>query len=307
MIELIEALLDPQAPFLRYAFLAGILSSVAFGVIGAYVVARRITYIAGAIAHSVLGGIGLAIFLQYRLGWTWCEPLHGATAAALLSAVIIGLAGLYAGEREDTIIGAVWAVGMGAGLLFLQWTPGNYDPMSYLFGNILLITKRDLVLILLLDTAVIALAALFHNKLVAVCFDSEFARLRGVRVEAYYLLLLCLTALTVVLLISVVGIVLVIALLTLPAATAGQFARRISSMMLIAVTCCAGVVGGGLGISYSFEILSGPAIILLSGGVYLLVVAGTALARRLRLGKGKPASAIRARDAEQQEHIQGGA
>lgn len=285
MIELVEALFDPQAPFLRYAFLAGLLSSVSFGVIGAYVVARRITYIAGAIAHSVLGGVGCALFLQYRLGMTWCEPLYGATVAALLSALIVGLASLYAGEREDTVIGAVWAVGMGIGLLFLQWTPGNYDPMSYLFGNILLITKRDLALILLLDAAVLALAAAFHNKLVAVCFDDEFARLRGLRVEAYYLLLLCLTALTVVLLITVVGIVLVIALLTLPAATAGQFARRISSMMIVGVFCCAGVVGGGLGISYSFEILSGPAIILLSGGVYLIVIAGADLARRARAAR----------------------
>ncbi|HNR31315.1 MAG TPA: metal ABC transporter permease [Candidatus Hydrogenedentes bacterium] len=279
MSDLLDALLDPRVPFLRYAFVAGVLSSVPFGVIGSYIVARRITYIAGAIAHSVLGGIGGAIFLQYRLGWDWCDPLFGAMIAALLSAVIIGLTTLYAGEREDTVIGAVWAIGMGIGLLFLQWTPGNQDPMSYLFGNILLITRGDLWLILGLDAAVVALAAFFHNKLVAVCFDAEFARMRGVRAEAYYLLLLCLTAVTVVLLVTVVGIVLVIALLTLPAATAAQFARRMSVMMAIAVLCGAGVVTTGLGVSYSLEVLSGPAIILLSGGVYLAVLAGVRVRR----------------------------
>lgn len=148
MSDLFDALLDPRVAFLRYAFIAGLLASVSFGIMGSYVVARRISYIAGAISHSVLGGIGAAIYLRHGLGYVWCDPLYGATAAALLSALIIGFASLYAGEREDTVIGAVWAVGMAIGLLCLYKTPGNYDPMSYLFGNILLISQRDLWLVI---------------------------------------------------------------------------------------------------------------------------------------------------------------
>lgn len=282
MSDLFDALLDPRVAFLRYAFITGLLASVSFGIMGSYVVVRRISYIAGAISHSVLGGIGAAIYLRHGLAYEWCDPLYGATAAALLSALIIGFASLYAGEREDTVIGAVWAVGMAIGLLFLYKTPGSYDPMSFLFGNILLISQRDLWLVIGLDAAVLSLSIFFHNKLVAICFDEEFARLRGVRVEAYYILLLCLIALTVVLLVTVVGIVLVIALLTLPAAAAGQFARRMSTMMALSVLFCGGFVLSGLGVSYSQGLLTGPSIVLIGGITYLAVFAAARVCRRVK-------------------------
>lgn len=294
MHDLISALLDPRIGFLRYAFLAGILASISFGIMGSYVVARRISYIAGAISHSVLGGIGAAIYLKHALGFAWCDPLLGATAAALLSALIIGWCSLYAGEREDTVIGAVWVIGMAVGLLFLYKAPGNYDAMSFLFGNILLVSARDLVLVIVLDALVVAMSLFFHNKLVAICFDEEFARLRGVRVEAYYLLLLCLTALTVVLLITVVGAVLVIALLTLPAATAGRFARRMGSMMILSVFFCAAFVASGLSVSYVYDTVSGPAIVLIGALTYLAVVALGLLRRSLpRFSSGRSDSSAR--------------
>lgn len=282
MSDLFDALLDPRVAFLRYAFIAGLLASVSFGIMGSYVVARRISYIAGAISHSVLGGIGAAIYLRHGLGYVWCDPLYGATAAALLSALVIGFASLYAGEREDTVIGAVWAVGMALGLLFLYKTPGNYDPMSYLFGNILLISRRDLWLVIGLDAVVLGLSLFFHNKLVAICFDEEFARLRGLRVEAYYILLLCLIALTIVLLITVVGIVLVIALLTLPAAAAGQIARRMSSLMALSALFCAFFIFSGLGVSYTRGLLTGPTIVLIGGVVYLAVFGAAKICRKLK-------------------------
>lgn len=269
MIEFIDALRNPDVPFLRYALVTGVLASVAFGMIGTYVVARRITYIAGAIAHSVLGGIGAALYLQSRMGWEWCQPMIGAVLAALLAALVIGVVSLYARQREDTVIGALWAIGMAVGLLFLAKTPDYVDPMSYLFGDILLITQRDMWVVLALDAVVVGLGVFFYNKFLAVCFDEEFARLRGVRVEAHYLLLLCLTALTIVLLVRVVGIVMVIALLTLPAAVAGQFSRRLWQMMLLSVVLCAAFTVGGLGVSYIYDMPSGPTIIVLAGLVYL--------------------------------------
>ena len=282
MGEFIAALRSPDIPFLRYAFAAGMLASVAFGVVGTYVIARRISYIAAAVAHCVLGGIGVALYLQKEAGLTWCRPMYGAIASALVAAVVIGLVSLYAREREDTVIGAVWAVGMATGVLFLAKTSGYVDPSSYLLGNILMISRQDLWFVAGLDVAVVGLGLLFYNKLVAVCFDEEFARLRGVRVEVYYLLLLCMTALTVVLLVNVVGIVMVIALLTLPAAVAGQFSRRMWQMMALAVLFCMAFTGVGLGFSYAYELPSGATIILLGGGVYLLVIVGHYLVRRQR-------------------------
>jgi len=278
MAEFFDALRNPDIAFLRYAFFAGMLASVAFGIVGTYVVARRISYLAGAISHSVLGGIGMALYLQKQAGWTWCRPLHGAIAAALTSALVIGLVSLYARQREDTVIGALWATGMAVGLLFLKKTPGYFDPMSYLFGNILMITKGDLWIIAGLDVLVVGLGVFFYSRFLAVCFDEEFARLRGVRVEVYYVLLLGLTALTVVLLVTVVGIVMVIALLTLPAAVAGQFSRRLWQMMGLSVAFCLVFSTVGLGVSYTYDLPSGPTIILFAGAVYLVVV----IAGRLR-------------------------
>ncbi|MCE5269462.1 MAG: metal ABC transporter permease [Planctomycetaceae bacterium] len=279
MIDFFRAI--HEAPFLRYALIVGLLASVSLGVVGSYVVTRRITYIAAAISHCVLGGIGAAYYLNVAQGLKWCDPLYGAMAAALLSAVIIGMVSLYARQREDTVISAMWAVGMAVGLLFFAKTPGYVGPaMSYLFGDILLISAQDVWLVAVMDVVVVALGLGFYPKLLAVCFDDEFTELRGVKVKLYYLLLLCLTALTVVLLVRVVGIVLVIALLTLPAAVAGHFAQRLWQMMLVAVLCSMLFVTTGLAVSYPLDLPSGPVIILIAGAVYLAVALVTRLWRR---------------------------
>ncbi|MBN2580868.1 MAG: metal ABC transporter permease [Pirellulales bacterium] len=274
MSDFIDALRDPLVPFVRYALLAGVLASLSFGVIGSYVVTRRITYIAGAISHSVLGGIGAALYLNGVHGWTWCDPFLGATLAALLSAVVIGLASLYAKQREDTVIGAVWSLGMAIGAVFLMKTPGNVDPLGYLFGNITFVTLKDLWLVLGLDAVVAAVGLGLYPQFLALCFDEEFAELRGVPVKWYYLLLLILTALTVVMLVRVMGIILVIALLSLPPAVAGHFARNLWQMMLGAVLCCAAFVAAGLAVSYPYDLPSGPTIALVAGTAYLVVVLG---------------------------------
>lgn len=278
-MDFLNALSDPAIPFLRLALFSGLLASVAFGIIGTYVVARRITYIAGAISHCVLGGIGAGLFLQNAMGVTWFGPLTGAIVAALAAAIIIGLVSLHANQREDTAIGALWSIGMAIGLLFIAKTPGYLEPMSYLFGNILLISEADLWLVLVLDALVVGTATLFYHQFLAVCFDEEYARLRGIRTDIFYLLLLCLTALTVVLLVRVVGIVMVIALLTLPAAVAGNFARSLGQMMVLATVCSMVFISSGLAVSYSHDLPSGPTIIVLSGLVYLGVIAWKRFAR----------------------------
>lgn len=269
MSDFLRALIDPDFPLLRQALAAALLASVAFGVVGSYVVVRRIGYIAGAISHCILGGIGAALYLRQVHGATWIDPMAGAVAAALISALVIGIVSMRARQREDTVIGALWALGMAVGLVFLARTPGYVDPMSYLFGNILLITRGDLWLVAGLDLLVVGISLFFYNPLLSVCFDEEYSRVRGLRVERYYLLLLCLIALTVVLLVKLVGIVLVIALLTLPSAVAGLWARRLSRMMVVSVVLCAAFSASGLGISYRLDLPSGPVMILLAGAVYL--------------------------------------
>lgn len=257
--------------FLQNALLMGLLSSIACGVVGTFVVVRRIGYIAGGVSHCVLGGMGAAWWLQVACGWRWMHPLYGALAAALAAALVIGTVTLRARQREDTVIGALWAIGMAIGVLFIQKTPGwNVDLMSYLFGNITLVRPEDLWLVAGLDALIIVLVVLYYNKLLAVCFDAEFARLRGVRVEGLYLLLLCLTAVTVVLLSVAVGIILVIALLTLPAALAGNFVTRLWQMMALAVVLSMIFTSAGLAVSYGPDLPAGATTIVIAGAAYLL-------------------------------------
>lgn len=270
MAELLEAF---RSPFLSSAFLVGIIASVSFGVVGSYVVAKRITYIAGAIAHCALGGIGLALYGQRVLGWKWCDPMLGALIVAVGAALIIGIISLRRSEREDTVIGALWAAGMAIGILAIKKIPGYVQLGSWLFGDMTIVTRQDVWLVAVLGLVVVGICVLFHNRFVAVCFDEEFARVRGVRVDFYYLLLLCLTAVTIVLLVRVVGIIMVIAMVTLPAAVASQFAKHLWQMMVLAVVACMFFVVAGLSLSIKWNTVSGPTVILVATVVYLAVLA----------------------------------
>ena len=270
-------------PFLQYAVAAGALASVASGIVGTYVVTRRRTYIAGAISHCVLGGMGAARYLQLRHGVAWLSPLVGATLAALAAALIIALVTLYGRQREDTVLSAVWAVGMAVGISFIAATPGyNEDLMSYLFGNILMVGRRDLWLMGGLNVAVVSVTVLFYNRFLVISFHEELACMRGISVPFYSTLLLVLTALTVVLLVQVVGIVMVIALLTLPAATASHLVQRLPYVMVTAIVLSMLFTVGGIAISYGPELPAGATIVELAGGTYLLVLFGRGVWRKLR-------------------------
>ena len=251
-----------EQTFLQNALLAGVLASIACGLIGSYVVVMRISYLAGGIAHSVMGGMGVA----YYLGGS---PFIGALIAAVISALIIGMVKLYWQEREDTLIGALWAAGMAIGIIFISQTPGyQVDLMSYLFGNILLVAQNDLWLMAGMDALIVVAIALLYRPFQAVAFDPQFAKLRGLPVNVLYLLLLCIVALTVVLMIQVVGLILVIALLTLPAAIAGHYTRTLASMMGLASLLGLLFTSGGLAISYQPDLPAGACIILLAAATF---------------------------------------
>lgn len=275
MIDFWQALFfDSDYMFLRLAFLVGILASFTFGIVGTFVVTRKISYLAGAISHCVFGGIGAGLYLQEVVGWYWFDPIYGAVIVALLAAVTVGLVSLKAQQREDTVIGALWAIGMATGLLFIDKVPGAFDMSSYLFGDILLISEVDLQLVIVLNIFVFGVVYLFYNKLVAVCYDEEFSRLRGINTSFYYILLLCITALTVVLMVRIVGIVLVIALLTLPPAIANLFSKKLWQMMIIAIAFCMFFVASGLLVSFSYSFSSGATIIMVGGLSYIGIVLG---------------------------------
>lgn len=253
-----------QYEFMRNALLAGFLAAIACGIVGVYVVVKRIVFISGGIAHASFGGIGLGYFLGIN-------PVLGALFFTVASALGMGMAGRRTRLTEDTTIGILWAVGMALGIIFIGLSPGYApDLFSYLFGNILTVPASDLVLMLILDVVIISVVLLFYKEFLAISFDEEFGTVVGVPTERLYLTLLCLIALTVVVLIRVVGVILVIALLTIPAAVARQFTYSLKKMMFLSVlfgiifTLC------GLWLSYELDLASGATIVLVSGIFFLI-------------------------------------
>ncbi len=260
-------------PFIQMALWACLLASSASGVIGSFVVVKRISFIAGSISHSILGGMGLCLWLQRACGISWCEPIWGAFASAILSALLLGWVHLHYRQREDAAIAAIWSTGMSIGMIFLSLTPGtNVELLNYLFGNILFINTSDLIRLAILNGVILATVAFYYRRFLALCFDEEQALLQGVPVKKLYLLLLSLVAVSIVLLMQIIGIILVIALLTIPATLASLFTHRLAVMMAAAAVFCALFSFFGIGAAFALNWPPGATIALLAAISYLSIL-----------------------------------
>lgn len=258
---MIEAL---QYGFMRNAVAAGVLVSIACGIIGTYIVTNRIVFLSGGIAHAAYGGIGIG----YLLG---INPVYGAIAFSLFSALGMGIIHRRTKERSDTIIGIMWAVGMALGIIFLDLTPGyKADLMSYLFGSILAVPSGDLITMLILNLIILTLVVLYYRDLQAISFDETFAFVVNVPVDHLYLLLVGMVALTVVMTMRIVGLIMVIALLTIPPAIAGLFVKDMKRMMLFSSILSILFTFAGLMLSYYLNLTSGATIILIAGVSYFI-------------------------------------
>jgi zinc transport system permease protein len=286
MITFFEALQTNSLLFA--AVLAGLAASVVSGIVGSYIVVKRIVFIAGSISHSVLSGIGFCIWLERVQGITWVSPLIGALAAAVISALIIGWIHLNYREREDSAIASIWSIGMAIGILFISQTPGfNVELTNFLIGNILWVSKTDLYILTGLDGIVILLILCLHKRLLAICFDEEQARLQGLAVNKLYILLLMLIAVSIVLLIQVVGIVLVMTMLTIPPAIANLLTTRLSGMMILAVCIsCLFCLSGNMA-AYYMDWPTGATIALIAGIVYILSLSCLRYGKRMKMNRRK--------------------
>ena len=270
-------------PFLRYAVIACLLAAFPAGIIGSQVLIRRSTYLAGAIAHCVLAGIGLAVWLQRACGVSWFTPTLGAGLAAVSAALLLGGKARKSENRPDAVANALWVVGMAIGVSFMAATPGYQTSLaSYLFGNILMVGPSELRVMIALNLIVVVTTGLFYNRFLAIGFNRECVALRGVDIALYERIFLVLTALTIVLLVQLVGIVLALALLTLPAATANLMTRRLGWMMMVAGILSFAVSFMGVGMSYAFDWPSGATIAEVSAVVYALAFVIRRLYRYLR-------------------------
>lgn len=265
-----------QFEFMRNALLAGLLASIACGVIGTLVVVNRIVFISGGIAHAAYGGIGLSLFFGI-------SPLLGIGGFSLLIAAIMAVVTFKNRQRSDTVIGVLWAFGMALGVILTDLTPGyNVDLMSYLFGSILAVPRADIWLMLALDVVIVLLVVLFYKDFLAISFDEEFARAMGVPVKLLYSLLLAMIALFVVMVVRVVGLILVIALLSIPPYISEKYSHSMKSMMFASCLLSIVFVLFGLGVSYFFNLTSGACIIMTAATCFFISPLVTGSKKRLQ-------------------------
>jgi zinc transport system permease protein len=244
--------------FIQNAILAGLLVSFASGIIGSLIVVNRMVFLAGGIAHTSYGGIGLAVYFGLPI-------FLGASVFAVVAALLMAVITLNQRDKIDTFIGLIWAVGMAIGIIFVDLTPGyNVDLMSYLFGSILAVSSDDLTYMSVLLGCIILIVTIFYREVLAVSYDSQYASLRGINVKFFYTLILVLSALTVVIAIKVVGLILVIALLTIPIYIAEKLSNTLGVMMIVSGVLSSIFTLVGLWFSYQFDITSGASIILIS-------------------------------------------
>jgi len=254
MISIFKDIFEYQ--FLKNAVLAAFLVSIAAGIIGTYITSRRLVFLSGGITHASFGGIGIAYYMGI-------SPVIGAIVFSVLSAFGIEVLSHRKNIREDSAIGILWAFGMAVGIIFIFLTPG-YAPnlMSFLFGSILTVTNSDLIYLIILNLVVNPLFHSFYRQILYIAFDQEFARSQKIPVNFFNYILIAFIAIAIVLSIRVVGIILLISLFTVPPTIANVFSNHFGKIIFWSILIS--FIGAfiGLLLSYSINIPSGAAIVV---------------------------------------------
>lgn len=251
--------------FIQNALLAGIIVSIITAIIGTLVVINRMVFLSGGIAHSAYGGVGLSIYFALPM-------LLSTSLFCIAISIIIAFASYKNRENLDIMIGLTWATGMSFGIILADLTPGyQSELMSYLFGSLLAVTSNDIYYMTVLLLIIFSIVIVFYRDILAVSYNSEYAKLRGIKTKFFYTLILVLSSLAIVISIKVVGLILVIALLTIPIYISSIFCKNLLSMMIISALLSIIFTIVGLVVSYQFDISSGPAIIMSSSLCALII------------------------------------
>lgn len=264
-----------QYTFFQHALLGSLFASIACGIIGTYIVTRRLVFISGGITHASFGGIGIGLYAGI-------PPVVTAAVFSVLSAFGVQWLSKRNDMREDSAIAVFWTFGMAVGIIFSFLAPGfTPDLSSYLFGNILTITDGDIWLLAALSVALALFFGLFFRPILAIAFDREFARSQRMPVAIFEYLLMMFIALTIVACLRMVGIVLAISLLTLPQMTANLFTYSFKRIIWLSILVGYASCIGGLFLSYSLQVPSGASIIFVS----ILLYAGAKVEKTLSVHK----------------------
>lgn len=252
--------------FFQNALIIAILASIASGIVGTYIVVKRMSLISGSIAHAAFGGLGISYYLN-------SNPLIGGIIFSLISAFSIAILRKNSKNRLDILLSFLWATGMAIGLVFIFLTPGYAtDLFTYLFGNILLVSQADLFTIFILNILIIAVVILMFNPILSVIFDEEYSETRNMKTTIINMILYGLIALTIIATIRVVGVVLMIAILTIPAAIAQRFFKTVKQIMIASIFVTLLSTIAGLFISYYLDFSTGPIIVLIISAIYIISI-----------------------------------
>jgi zinc transport system permease protein len=258
-------------PFLQMSILAGLFASIASGVVGSYVVAKRVVFLSGSISHAVLGGFGLFVFLNHVTKNPVFHPLLGALISAVVFGFLIGWTHLYHKQREDSVIAAIWSLGMSVGVILISIVPGNNaELMNFLFGNLLWANTKDIYMLGVLDLLIVTISFLLHRRFLAISFDVVQSTLQKQPVDLLYFTLISLVSVTVVMMIQTIGAILLISLLCLPAVIANMITIRLSKMICLAVFFSTFFTLLGIYLSYHFNWPPGATIALIITLFYFL-------------------------------------
>jgi len=252
--------------FIQNAIISGVLVSIISGIIGSLIVVNRMVFLAGGIAHSAYGGIGVSIYFSLPM-------LLSTSVFSVIVALFISIITYKNRQKLDTIIGLTWAIGMSFGILLVDLTPGyNADLISYLFGSILAVNSSDIIFMAIILFLIIFILGLFYRDILAVSYDNSYAKIRGVKTRLFYTIILLMASLSIVIAIKIVGLILVIALLSIPTFIAEKFSDSLLGMMIHASLFSMFFTLMGLGISYTYDLSSGPSIILISSVSMIIVI-----------------------------------
>jgi zinc transport system permease protein len=242
--------------YLANAFFAAIFAGITCGIVGTYVMARRMVFLCGGITHASFGGLGIALYAGIN-------PIMGAMLFAVLSAIGIEFSSEKGGLREDSAIGIIWSIGMAVGALFMSLTPGytSGDLASYMFGSIITVTQQDIILLAIITTLCVMGAIFFSRPIMYIAFDRSFSTSQGIATRLISYAMSMVVAITIVLAIRIMGIVLLLSLFTIPVVVANSFTKSYTAITFGASII--GVLGAvvGLIVSYNWEVPPGVSII----------------------------------------------
>lgn len=262
--------------FVWIALFVSFLVSVCSGIIGSMIVANKNVFVAGGVAHSAFGGVGLALFCGF-------STMLGAMLFSILMALFLAYAFLYQRQRLDAYVGAGWALGMAIGVILIDLSPGyNNDISSYLFGSLLAVSKDEMLAMAIFDIIIIAFVRLYYYEILSLFYDSEFCTLRGMNVRVWTSIIFVLIAMGVVISMSVAGLILVLAILSIPAYIANLFSHSLKMMMIISWLLSLIFMWAGFFIAYWCNISIGACIVvLLALGMFAAIITNKFMRRIL--------------------------